>query len=338
MPRYDVIGQLESQITLSTGCPGIVLYGRRRVGKSTILKNLVGFLPVEVLTVRASMQHPGAFTSAESFVKFLSGLIAEAVGGQDSPDGLQTFYRFLADCDGKLERAGKRLLIAVDEYENIDRKLSENVFPPELLDVVRESIQEHRRLIWLFAGSHEISELSGAPWTSYLVSARTVEAPMFTYAETELLLTDPLKFSSRWAKNSQRPRFSPGFWGPHGIERIQRESGGWPHLVQLLAESVIDLINAEGAREVSADLLEQALRASVVRGHNVFYELMRRESTPGEWDYLAGFVRREAQPAPGDARVAALLHRRLLVEVEDDRWRLRVPLMRRWLVERGAYL
>ena len=35
---------------------------------------------------------------------------------------------------------------------------------------------------------------------------------------------------------SKRPRFEPGFWGEDGIARIQAETAGWPHLVQLLAE------------------------------------------------------------------------------------------------------
>ena len=51
VPRYNVVGDLEKQIMLSTGCPGIILYGRRRMGKSTILKNLRGFLPGSVVPV-----------------------------------------------------------------------------------------------------------------------------------------------------------------------------------------------------------------------------------------------------------------------------------------------
>ncbi len=31
--------------------------------------------------------------------------------------------------------------------------------------------------------------------------------------------------------DATRPRFTPGFWGEGGIERIHAETGGWPHLV-----------------------------------------------------------------------------------------------------------
>ena len=63
VPRDRVVGRLEQQVMLATGCPGVVLYGRRRMGKSTVLRNLEGFLPTVVRTAYVSMQDPEAFTS-----------------------------------------------------------------------------------------------------------------------------------------------------------------------------------------------------------------------------------------------------------------------------------
>jgi hypothetical protein len=134
------------------------------------------------------------------------------------------------------------------------------------------SHQEHLRGIdaWMFAGSHEITELPHATWTSYLVSARTVEVPFFTPAETCLLLTEPLKYSSLWLTVArQRPSFAAEFWGEGGIERIHIGAGGWPPLVQLIAETTVDLMNNEGARQLDETLLEQVLDRAIIRGHNV---------------------------------------------------------------------
>ncbi len=71
VPRDAVVGALEQQIMLSTGCPGIILYGRRRVGKSTVLRNLDGFLPPSVIPIPISMQHPEMLTSLASLVRHL---------------------------------------------------------------------------------------------------------------------------------------------------------------------------------------------------------------------------------------------------------------------------
>jgi hypothetical protein len=107
-------------------------------------------------------------------------------------------------------------------------------------------------------------------------------------------------------------------------------------LVQLIAETTVDLLKDEDTRQVDASLLERALDMSIVRGHNVMYELMRRESTmPGEWEYLSAFRTRATQPPPDDEALQRSLRRRLLVVEENGDWHLRVPLMVRWLRERG---
>ncbi len=340
VPRYSVIGELEKQVMLSTGCPGLVVYARRRMGKSTLLRNLNGFIPGSFYTVVTSMQNPQLSTSLELWITTIREEILNSLHGIGAfvkkPD-LETFFSFLSGCNQWLEEKNEHILLAIDEYENIDLKIGEKVFPEDLLATIRESIQSHRRVTWIFAGSHEISELKNAPWTSYLVSARTLEVPMFTPEETRLLLTEPLKYSTLWAKDDpKRPRFAPEFWGDGGIERVHREAGGWPHLVQLIAETIVDLMNDEDTREVNAALLERALDKAIVSGHNVLYELVRREcALPGEWEYLSAFRKSEFQPPPEDEAIHRSLRRRLLVAEENGRWRLRVPLMLRWLRQRG---
>ncbi len=340
VPRYSVVGDLEQQIMLATGCPGVVLYGRRRMGKSTVLGNLSGFLPSTVVPVTISMQDPQAFTSLADWMKHLvqklSATLAMPSSAPNEMNDLPGLMRMLGTYNAHLQEAGKRVLLAIDEYENIDRKLGEKVFPEDLLATIRESIQTHRNITWIFSGSHEITELKHAEWPSYLVSARTIEVPLFTMAETRLLLTEPLKFSPLFKDESKRPRFEPGFWGENGIERIQREAGGWPHLVQLIAETIVDVINDEDKRQVDDELFERALNKAIVSGHNVLYQLLRGESTlPGEWDYLSSFRTRETQPLPGEEALYVSLRRRLLMEEASGEWRLRVPLMARWLKMRG---
>ncbi len=342
--RTAVLEQLEQQVMLGTGCPGIVLYGRRRMGKSTLLRNLTGFLPLEVLTVNVSMQNPQLVASLASFAHTLAEQVQTQAPGlklnEALPDDLPRLFRFLTAANEKLAAEQYRLLLAVDEYEALDAKIGAGVFPHDLLDTLRESIQTHRRLTWIFAGSHEITELPHAAWTSALVSARTIEVPVFTLAETRLLLTEPLKHSSLWKDNeAKRPRFGAAFWGTEegsGIDFIQEQAGGWPHLVQLIAETLVDLINEEQAAAVTPALMQRALDKAIVRGHNVLYELLRRESTlPGEWEYLERFKRVDMQPLPDDEAVARSLRRRELMAIANGEWRLRVPLMERWLRVRG---
>lgn len=341
VPRYTVMGDLEKQVMLSTGCPGLVVYGRRRMGKSTLLRNMTGFLPENVVTVYLSMQDPAMFTSLAYLMQKITEEVDKALPGKTPaaalPVDLTEFLKYLSDGDRWLKKNDMRLLLAVDEYEYIDVKIGQRVFSENLLSTLRESIQSHRRITWVFCGSHEIGELTHAPWMSYLVSARTIEIPLFTLDETRLLLTEPLKHSTLWNHdNLERPRFAETFWGERGIERIQREAGGWPHLVQLIAETIVDLMNDEDTRQVNAELMERALDKAIVSGHNVLYELLYREcALPGEKDYLSAFRQNDLQPPPTDDAIRRSLRRRLLIEEEGGQWRLRVPLMQRWLRKRG---
>ncbi|HKH43893.1 MAG TPA: AAA family ATPase [Thermoanaerobaculia bacterium] len=337
VPRAAIISEIEQQVVLATGCPGLLIYGRRRMGKSTLLRNLEGLLPQRVRVVILSMQDARAFTSIPDFVTLISQEVAAVLpGASELPADLRGLERFLDSTQKRLDVADRRLLLAIDEYENLDHKIGEGAFSEDLLAVIRESIQTHRRLIWAFAGSHAIDDLVHAAWTSYLVSARTIEVIPFELAETRLLLTEPLKSSSLWrTSGAEPPRFAPGFWGEGGIERIHAEAGGWPHLLQLVAETVVDLVNSVGRVSVDGALLERALDRAVAYDNNTFLELLERESPlPGEWDYLRSFRSAEEQPVPSSEALDRSLRRRRLVIEEAGRYRLRVPLMARWLRQR----
>ena len=325
--RDAVAGRLDQQVTLAAGCPGIVLYARRRMGKTTFLTNLDGFLPPSVAIRTFSMQDAALFASMQHFVEGITR------GQANDLAGLASYF---SREDQRLRNEGKRLLLTIDEYEGIDKKIGDGVFPKDLLAVVRESIQQHRQIIWLFAGSHEITELRHAEWPSYLISARTIEIPFFSLDETRLLLTDPLKYAPIFQEAGDRPRFAPDLWGVNGIERIHEEAGGWPHLVQLIAETVVDSLNLRGQQFASQDLMETALNEAAISGQLVLFQLMHGESRlPGEWEYLSGFRQAEEQDPPEDEAVRRSLLRRKLIDESGGSWRLRVPLMARWLRLRG---
>lgn len=157
----------------------------------------------------------------------------------------------------------------------------------------------------------------------------------FWWGATRRLLTEPLRCSPLWEKDDpNRPRFDPAVWGEDGIERIHAEAGGWPHLVQLIAETAVDRLNDIKARHLGPADLELAADKAVVRGDVVLRQLLEDECRiPGEWDYLSAFTR-ETQPPPADPAVARSLRRRQLVAKDSAVWRLRVPLLRRWLLQR----
>jgi hypothetical protein len=297
VPRRGVLGQLDREVTLANRCPGLLIYGRRRMDKSTLLRNLAGFVPSTVRIVSISMQNPAAFTSIPSLSRLIVDEVRKIYAPRvtDRSYDLGGLFQALDENNANLENEDKRMILAFDEFEQFDVKMGDGTFTEDLLSTIRESVQMHRRLIWVFAGSHHISELKNAPWTSYFVSFRTIEVPPFSAAETRLLLTEPLKESALFVSDeSRRPRFDPAFWGEHGIDRVHSETAGWPHLVQLLAGTAVDLVNEANVQSLNHELLERAADRAIIDGDMVLRELMQGESKlPGEWDYRSATVRCE---------------------------------------------
>ena len=86
-----------------------------------------------------------------------------------------------------------------------------------------------------------------------------------------------------------------------------------------------------GSQLVDATLLNRALDRAVIRGNNVFIELIEKEShLSGELDYIFNFRSKDQQFLP-EFKILDSLRRRLIVIEENRRLRLRVPLMARWL-------
>lgn len=127
IPRVNVIGKLEQQVMLATGCPGVILYGRRRRGKSSALRNLtgLGLLPVSVHAATVSMQEPRAFSSVAAF----AGRVAQEIPSESPPgtppETLPELFDLLSRANQQLASGKERLILALDEYENIDSKIGE---------------------------------------------------------------------------------------------------------------------------------------------------------------------------------------------------------------------
>jgi hypothetical protein len=107
-------------------------------------------------------------------------------------------------------------------------------------------------------------------------------------------------------------------------------TAGWPHLVQVY------LVNLRGLRACTLEVLDEAIATAIASGDAVLRQLVYSENQlAGEWEYVKGFRTHDFQEPPADEAVYQSLRRRLMVTEEEGRWRMRVPLMQRWLRERG---
>ena len=99
VPRFRVLEELEGQVMLGSGCPGLLLRGPRRMGKSSLLRNVKGFLPKDVSVVVVSLQSAQVFSSVGHLVGGLSQAIADEVSALPGLAALKGSLRANAPAD-----------------------------------------------------------------------------------------------------------------------------------------------------------------------------------------------------------------------------------------------
>ena len=344
--RDDLLADLQQRLRNPAGGSGLLLYARRRMGKSTILQNLERLLPRELAAVYVSMQNAEAATSEAHFSAWLGEKLASLFPKADLtpiPADLAALARTLRRLQEYLDNSDCRVLIAIDEFEVIDERIGEGMMSERLLGMVRDCIQTHRQIRWLFSGVHHVSELPNARWSSYLTAFQQIEVRPFSAAETHQLLTEPLKFANAFGDRTppQADFFVKNeFWAPGMIERIQHESQGWPALVQGIAKEVVAACNRRKVLQANDALLDEALDAVLTSVDGTLQELLlqqaRQEPEKSASLFIRAFRTTEEQSPPAEDAVRQLLQRHeLVVPTASGAWRLRVPLMQRWLEKKG---
>lgn len=338
--REGVLEKLEDALEDPRSRASLILQGRRRTGKSSLIANLRPFLPEDVLLVDVSMQSAASRTSQNHFAASIASQICQVVPEaalgpppeREMP--LCEFEDLARRADELLGAQRRQLLIVVDEYETIDSLIGEGRFhADDILSLLRVAIEKRRNIFWMFVGTHHIAELRNAQWASYLISPRTIAMPRFTPDETRVLLLEPMRHASAEHKVVHK---ESSWGGSEGIARIHQETGGWPYFVQLLAENLRGIINnTPQATTVTAKIFERARREAVDEAESALRQILAPdlEGAEAQWEYLRGFVDQEEQPPPTDREVLQGLLWRDLIERHDNCYRLTVPLFRLWIAK-----
>jgi hypothetical protein len=344
LPRSGTLGELERELAQGHGRPALLIYGRRRLGKSTLIRNLRGFVPEHMRAAVVSCLKPGANRDESAFAKALASAAAEAWPDLEFPDDdaakFETFADFsrtwLDPVNEQLQQRDRMLMFAIDEFEKLDERIGEGKFSGEFLSTIRDSIQRHANLAWAFVGAHDLSELPNAEWNSHFVGLRTMDLEPFTPKETQQLLTEPLKYADEANPSKQRVQdfYASGFWGEGAIEQIHEETGGWPFLVQAAASNVVKICNEREVSETTPEIVEAGLVDTVKSARVTLSELMLETSRehPTAWAFLKEFRTVDVLPEPEEDGLRRTLKRHLLVEPAGaGKVRLRFPIMRRWV-------
>ncbi|HET9221485.1 MAG TPA: AAA family ATPase, partial [Roseiflexaceae bacterium] len=342
--RANVAGRIE-QLILDSRRPPLLLYGQRRMGKTSLLHNLGRFLPSS--TVLLFVDGEG-IAGASDFPDLLYAIASAMAKSADhhrhlllplpsrlaleaSPFG--AFNEWLDEVERILdvERRSSALL-ALDEFEALESLPGKGRFDEiDLLRLLRNVIQHRPRFKVLLAGSHTLEEFR--QWAGYLINTQVIKISYLDEKDALDLIERPVReFNLRYE--------------PEASSRILAITRCHPHLVQLLCFEIAELKNRqppEKRRVVTIYDVESATQQAITTGDLFFSDLsnqvgdggravLRLIAARGEGvivDRTA--IEREFPEAIGD--VLQLLLRRDLIEMVPDGYRFQVELVRRWFAQ-----
>ena len=247
----------------------VVLFGHRRMGKTSILQNLHHYFKEDTLVAGLTMQRVGRVNSSGELLNYLALAIYDALEDAGiidlaEPDldtfehnGYAAFNRFLRDVRRYLndsnQRSGKkesrlsrlfkfktevsndenrikRVILTIDEFELIEAAIADGRVDAEFLDFLRGVIHSEHWLILALAGLHTLEEMTADYWNPLFASVTPIRVSFFSRTATNNLL-------SHLGDNF------PLTFTNATVDRIYELVQGQPYLTQLIAYNLVSTYN-----------------------------------------------------------------------------------------------
>jgi hypothetical protein len=351
--RMQIAARLEQSLR-ARHSPPVLLYGQRRMGKSSLLLNLARLLPESIIPLYVDGQAIAGASHYAEFLYHLAGQMVKSARAQRrlvlpalALDALTAgpftaFSAWLDAVEAVLERENAVALLALDEFEVLMRLLDRRINTADFTDLLRHLIQHRPRFKLVLAGSHTLEEFF--PLAGALINLEVLKITYLTSDEARHLIEHPVK------------DFALGYT-PAAVQAVLELARGHPYLLQLLCYELIWLKNEQPPERrylaEPVDVGEAAGRA-LATGATFFAALQNECADAGALAVLraAATSPEEGPPAPQEAAgcpraaLAAaapsdaalddalkfLLHHDVL-ETADGGYRFQVELVRRWFAQ-----
>ncbi len=343
--RAEISSRIE-QLLLDRRRPPLLLYGQRRVGKTSLLNNLGRLLPSTMIPLFIDLQGPASRSKNEAgFLYNLARSMQRSARQREielppltredlAVDPFSQFDEWLDEVEDAL--SPNLALLMLDEFEVLAQALNNGrLEEAPVLGMFRHLIQHRPRFKVMLSGSHTLDEFQR--WSSYLINVQVVHIGFLSESETLQLVAHPVQgFSLRYE--------------PAAAQRVVALTNGHPFLVQLLCAEIVALKNEQvpaNRRLATVIDVETAVPEALQHGSFFFADIEQNQVGQVEREILrvmSGYDEEEITPrevlvafVPSlmsleDALVA--LQHRELIEVVEGGYRFQVELVRRWFAER----
>ncbi|QHG18486.1 ATP-binding protein [Nostoc sp. ATCC 53789] len=346
--REDIIRQLEELWVMGNQLQSVVLYGHRRMGKTSILVNAANCLGSQIQLAYVNLLRLG--DSPQGVGEVLMAIcdeISQTVKLSPPADAdllnlpYRTFERYLKQVEAQLDGG---LIIALDEFEKIEDLIEANKIPIEFMGFLRGLVQMSSKIAFAFAGLHTLEEMTADYFQPFFASVIPIHVSFQERAATRQILANP--------DNEDFPLD----YIPEALDEIYALTHGQPYLVQLLGFQLVrgynDFVFEQGRSRDPVFTIEDV--EAVINDPEFFKR--GRYYFDGVWGQAARgaegqqAIVRVLAPYPEGLSLDALaqstgmndadlqealntLKRHDVVEETQGSWRIMVELFRRWVLQ-----
>jgi len=325
--RSDEIASIERAVTGADSGSVVVVVGHRRTGKTSLLKRLAGRLPLSCRPAFIDMQGILA-SNTDAFLRELALPLLPYAEGLSDGDAARSATG--ADMVREaVARSERRIVLLLDEFDDVEQKVSSGLLDGAALDQLRHLVQHNRNLSLVLSGTHRIEELGGGLWSFLLNLATYRRIGCLGREDAEQVIREPLARLGIVCEDA-------------AVTRAVRLTGGHPYFLQLLGYRIVESCVASGQAGVWADSVEEVAEHVIEQGDIHLRYLWESAGDTGQ-AIVKRLAETDAALATDELREqtgtsADSLHRVLerltaleIVTQRAGRYELRMELLGRWL-------
>ena len=343
--RFDIANSIINEMKKGSQKPSILLYGRRRMGKTSALLNISNLInDPDLLHIYISSQSARFHTNVD-FCFYLvkevyEKLKSSSLNVDDFVDPsffnrdryvknpVITLSEFFEKLQFLLDSYRLYCLLSIDEYEELDIHINTNnndheqYISRELLLELRDTLQHKNRIMFLFAGIHYLRDLSNVNWSEIFINVKTLHISFLNYEDGYQLLTKPVP-ELQYQNNDF-------------IHYILKLTGCQPYFLQAIASEMINILNFQSEKIVTNEIMSQAIDNVIVMYNTHFDYIWDTEcNTQNHKDLLqkiainnSTVIEKDIEDYQDELRD---LIRKEVLKIDEGEIKLTMPIVKMWM-------
>lgn len=334
--RKDIIRILERELaTEATQRPALLLFGARRTGKTSVLRQFPDALGPQVIPVTIDLQGLALTNNLPTFFEKLSDTIRKSILASRrikvveisrpalESDPYTVFADWMKTAEETIE--DRWLLLSLDEYEYIEKMTETGRADERIFQLLRSLLQNYPRITLLFSGTHTFQELNPI-WSHHLINVHTIRIGDLESKDARELIEKPIEaFPLKYEEEA--------------VNRILSMVGGQPYLLQVTCQELVNAMNDRGQLYARVADVDQALDSVLMSGAAYFTEVWTSPNNRGpRRKMMTAIAKKKGAPVSeksllkiGKPQDIKILVDHDVIKKSEDGYGFKVELVRRWI-------